>query len=83
VGGHNPHEALALGCHVLHGPNIWNFVESYEDLDTQGLSKEIKEIQDLAQAVSHTWQQTTPRTVSSTQQAFEPLESLLRLAQTD
>ncbi len=83
VGGHNPHEALALGCYVLHGPNIWNFAESYEDLDTQGLSKEVKEIQDLAQAISRAWQQTTPRTVTSTQQALEPLKSLLRLAQTE
>lgn len=83
VGGHNPHEALALGCHVLHGPNVWNFAESYEDLDTQGMSKEVKEIQDLAQAISRTWQQTTPRTVTSTQQTLEPLRSLLRLAQTD
>lgn len=83
VGGHNPHEALTLGCHVLHGPNIWNFAESYEDLDSQGLSKEVKEIQDLAQAISRTWQQTTPRTVTSTQQVLEPLKNLLRLAQTD
>lgn len=83
VGGHNPYEALALGCHVLHGPNIWNFAESYEDLDTQGLSQGITDIQDLADAISRHWLQTNPRLSTSAPKAFEPLESLLRLAQTD
>lgn len=82
VGGHNPHEALALGCHVLHGPNIWNFTESYDDLDAQNLTEQVITAQDLAQAISRAWLHTRPRPSDSTPKAIEPLESLIRLAQT-
>jgi 3-deoxy-D-manno-octulosonic-acid transferase len=82
VGGHNPHEALALGCHVLHGPNIWNFTESYDDLDAQNLSEQVITVQDLAQAISRAWLQTRPLPPDSVPKALEPLENLLRLAQT-
>ena len=61
VGGHNPHEPLALGCAVLHGPNVWNFSESYADLDAQGLSKIITNADDLAAAVHAHWQKALPR----------------------
>lgn len=81
IGGHNPYEALALGCHVLHGGNIWNFSESYEDLKVQGLSEEIHAVQDLAQAVSRVWQQPSSRPAASAPPVLEPLDSLLRLAQ--
>ena len=62
VGGHNPHEPLALGCAVLHGPNVWNFSESYADLDAQGLSRPITRADDLAVAVRAHWQNAHPRT---------------------
>ena len=29
-GGQNPLEAVRYGCHVLYGPNIWNFKEIYD-----------------------------------------------------
>lgn len=80
VGGHNPHEAIALGCHVLHGPSVWNFAESYEDLDAQGMSAEITAAKDLAEAVSRVWVQGAPRTVDLRPEVHQPLDSLLRLA---
>jgi 3-deoxy-D-manno-octulosonic-acid transferase len=61
VGGHNPHEPLALGCAVLHGPNVWNFSESYATLDAQGLSRPIADATQLAAAVQAAWASPTPR----------------------
>lgn len=62
VGGHNPHEPLALGCAVLHGPNVWNFSESYAELDAQGLSRPIGNADELAAAVQANWQNAQART---------------------
>lgn len=62
VGGHNPHEPLALGCTVLHGPNVWNFSESYAELDAQGLSQAVASAEDIVSVVSAQWQNPTPRT---------------------
>lgn len=62
VGGHNPHEPLALGCAVLHGPNVWNFSESYAELDAQGLSQTVAGAEDITAVVSAQWQNPTPRT---------------------
>jgi 3-deoxy-D-manno-octulosonic-acid transferase len=61
VGGHNPHEPLALGCAVLHGPNVWNFSESYAALDAQGLSQPIADAAQLAAAVQAVWSSPLPR----------------------
>ena len=61
VGGHNPHEPLALGCAVLHGPNVWNFSESYAALDAQSLSQPIADAAQLAAAVGAVWASPQPR----------------------
>lgn len=61
VGGHNPHEPLALGCAVLHGPNVWNFSESYAELSAQGLSRAVTSADELAAAVQAIWQKVQPR----------------------
>jgi 3-deoxy-D-manno-octulosonic-acid transferase len=61
VGGHNPHEPLALGCAVLHGPKVWNFSESYAALDEQGLSRLITDATQLANAVQAAWSSPMPR----------------------
>jgi 3-deoxy-D-manno-octulosonic-acid transferase len=55
VGGHNPFEATALGCTVLHGPQVANFSESYEDLDAQGLSVLALDVQQVVAAVAEVW----------------------------
>jgi 3-deoxy-D-manno-octulosonic-acid transferase len=57
VGGHNPYEPLALGCAVLHGPNVWNFAESYQQLDALGLSQPVADAAQLAAAVAAAWSQ--------------------------
>jgi len=61
VGGHNPHEPLALGCAVLHGPNVWNFSESYAALDEQGLSQRVNDVAEIANAVKAAWALPMPR----------------------
>lgn len=62
VGGHNPHEPLALGCAVLHGPNVWNFSESYAELDAQGLSRPVTSASELVAVVGMHWTDARPRT---------------------
>lgn len=57
VGGHNPYEPLALGCAVLHGPNVWNFAETYQHLDALGLSQPVLDAQAVADAVAAAWGQ--------------------------
>ena len=55
VGGHNPHEPLALGCRVLHGPHVWNFAESYQQLDAAGLSLPVADDAEVERAVEAAW----------------------------
>jgi 3-deoxy-D-manno-octulosonic-acid transferase len=75
VGGHNPHEPLALGCGVLHGPNVWNFSESYASLDSQGLSQRIADAAQLAAAVGAAW--ASPQTRRDWRPADPQAEHLL------
>jgi 3-deoxy-D-manno-octulosonic-acid transferase len=79
VGGHNPYEALALGCHVLHGPHIDHFSESYADLATQGLTQELHTVDELAEAIVAQWQSTRRRAPHGSQSSVDALESLLQL----
>ena len=60
VGGHNPHEPLALGCAVLHGPNVWNFAESYERLDSLRQATPVNSEADVAFEVAAVWGATRP-----------------------
>lgn len=55
VGGHNPYEAIALNCRVLHGPQLHNFLESYTDLDATGRSMMVQDADQIAQQVMKTW----------------------------
>jgi len=43
-GGQNPIEAARLGCKVIHGPNIDNFLEVYDLLYKNNISSKIKTI---------------------------------------
>lgn len=36
IGGHNPWEAAALGCAILHGPGVGNFAGDYARLQAAG-----------------------------------------------
>jgi 3-deoxy-D-manno-octulosonic-acid transferase len=81
VGGHNPHEPLALDCRVLHGPNVWNFSESYADLDDQGLALNVSSSTDIAQAVLAEWARSPTRTQASGPENQALVSTLIRLAQ--
>jgi 3-deoxy-D-manno-octulosonic-acid transferase len=81
VGGHNPHEPVALECRVVHGPHVWNFAESYQTLDADGLSQVALDAEAIAQAVSGTWAQDSRRQKNRQQQAFKQMETLIQLAQ--
>ena len=60
VGGHNPHEPLALGCAVLHGPNVWNFAESYERLNGLRQARLVNSEADVALEVAAVWSANQP-----------------------
>ncbi len=51
IGGHNPWEAAALGCAVLHGPDVSNFVVDYAQLAAEGAAIRLAP-GDLAAALS-------------------------------
>ena len=50
-GGQNPIEAARNGCRIIYGPNIQNFKEVYELLDKNKVSKKVKNLQQLTEAV--------------------------------
>ena len=79
VGGHNPHEPLALGCAVLHGPNVWNFAESYESLDRLALSHPVPDAAQIATAVAATW--ASPATREDRRPADPQVDAMLEQLQ--
>jgi len=46
--GQNPIEPARLGCKILHGPNVRNFVEIYGYLKTLGVTKQINNSDELS-----------------------------------
>ncbi len=42
-GGHNPIEAAQLGCAVLHGPNVRNLQEIFDEMDESGAAVKIRD----------------------------------------
>lgn len=79
VGGHNPHEPLALGCAVLHGPNVWNFAESYERLDSLGQATAVNSQADVAREVAAVW--GANRQVHTTALVDEQAEAVIERVQ--
>jgi 3-deoxy-D-manno-octulosonic-acid transferase len=55
IGGHNPFEASSLNTTVVHGPEVANFRESYDDLDAQGLSVLAQTAEQIAATVVEVW----------------------------
>ena len=49
--GQNPIEPARVGCKILHGPNISNFIEIYKYLHTLGVTKQILSSEDIGVAV--------------------------------
>jgi 3-deoxy-D-manno-octulosonic-acid transferase len=52
VGGHNPYEALQLGCSVMHGRYVHNFSEVYSELHQSWTVKQIECVGDIVQLVA-------------------------------
>lgn len=52
--GHNPWEAAAIGCAILHGPNTANFAFDYAELDNSGGAKCVKTSADIVAALTTT-----------------------------
>lgn len=50
-GGHNPLEPARLGCAILHGPHIFNFVETYADIRGAGGAALVRNDRELSAAV--------------------------------
>tara|TARA_B100000029_G_C17598506_1_gene964989 strand:+ start:1966 stop:3231 length:1266 start_codon:yes stop_codon:yes gene_type:complete len=45
--GQNPIEPARLGCKIFHGPNVSNFVETYDYLNKLGITKKISNSEEL------------------------------------
>jgi len=76
VGGHNPFEPEKLGCHILFGPHVENFTESYDALEAMGLAEQVRSEDELFTALQRQFQnlgdtQNRPRFDTS------PLEAML------
>jgi 3-deoxy-D-manno-octulosonic-acid transferase len=50
-GGHNPLEPARLGAAILHGPHVFNFVETYQGLRSAGGAALVRNERELATAV--------------------------------
>ncbi len=83
--GHNPWEAIVLGCPVISGPNTANFATDYDLLEAEGLSRRIVSgpcaERRLAEAVAHGVEENTVQKisalVSSAREDIRPLASKL------
>lgn len=51
VGGHNPFEAIKLGCAVISGREVYNFKEIYENLDREGGCEIVASLEELTKTV--------------------------------
>jgi 3-deoxy-D-manno-octulosonic-acid transferase len=51
TGGHNPWEPAHLGCAILHGQNVANFVADYAAFHTAGAARLVADAAQLAQAL--------------------------------
>ena len=49
--GQNPIEPARLGCKILHGPYVSNFVETYDYLNKLGVTKEVSNSDELSLAL--------------------------------
>ncbi len=52
-GGHNPIEAAMLGCGVLHGPNVQNLQEIFDDMDAAGAAIALSDKEDFRQKLEY------------------------------
>ena len=50
-GGHNPVEVAQFNAYILHGPNTYNALESYEKLEQAGICFLVKNESELVQEI--------------------------------
>ena len=51
IEGHNPWEAVALNCAVVHGPRVRNFASDYDTLDAANAAILVKNADDISAAL--------------------------------
>jgi len=59
--GQNPIEPARLGCKILHGPYVSNFVETYDYLKKLGITKEINNSNELSLSLVEELKKDEPR----------------------
>ena len=59
--GQNPIEPARLGCKVIHGPYVSNFLETYDYLNKLGVSKKINDLNELTQLLISELERDNPR----------------------
>lgn len=67
IEGHNPWEAAALGCAILHGPRTANFAADYAQLDAAGGAIRVQTPDDIVNALVSG---TLPRTAAHAAQTI-------------
>ena len=60
-GGHNPLEPARLGAAILHGPHIFNFVETYGEMRAAGGAALVRNERELATAIRRLWHDAKTR----------------------
>jgi 3-deoxy-D-manno-octulosonic-acid transferase len=60
-GGQNPIEPIKLGTAILHGPNVWNFVEIYAALDKAGGAEGVTDVGKLVERMAALLENTDAR----------------------
>jgi 3-deoxy-D-manno-octulosonic-acid transferase len=53
VGGHNPYEALLLGCAVMHGKYVHNFTEAYASTLENNQCQMVETVPEISNSVLH------------------------------
>lgn len=52
IGGHNPLEPARLGCAILHGPEVFNFADTYSAMRSTGSAALVRNERDLAASLT-------------------------------
>jgi 3-deoxy-D-manno-octulosonic-acid transferase len=52
IGGHNPFEVALAGSGVLSGPEVFNFSETYAEMDQAGAVRFVRDAEEIAEAVA-------------------------------
>ena len=59
VGGQNPIDAAKMGCHIFHGPYVYNFKEIYDYLNIKKISEEVDKPDILAKKLTQNFKDQT------------------------